>query len=541
MHALKNLKIRTKIRMLILVAFVLLTSNAYYILQQNLASDYLERQRSMQQQVEAAVSIVTGFMESNSTDKAQAQASALEVLRNIRYDGNNYFWITDTNTNLVSHPLRQATEGSSVANVTDASGQYHWQAMTRTAQASGSGFVEYDWISPQGVVHSKLSFVQLVPGTNWIIGTGVFTDDIDSAFWANIRQQLLLITLSVALLLFIARKVAMDVSHPLQRLEHQVHLLAEGDLTQSFALDREDEIGKIGNALDIASLKLRDTLQQAREAGRSAVDMAQSIAAASEQSATSLTEQQQQLTQLATAMNEMSATINDIAGSAESAAKNSSDAKVQLDNGNVLMNQTMSAIQQITESIDNSGQVMDNLKQGVFEIGEVTSVIQGVSEQTNLLALNAAIEAARAGEQGRGFAVVADEVRSLAGRTQSSTSEIQTTIDMLNDQALKAVEAMQDNQTVTRSTVEYAAQTQELLASVLAELADSDNLITQIATASVQQGSVTEEVNSNVNFINDAAGQINTAAQHLAMQSQTLSQTATLLDEQLGLFKLDLA
>nr|WP_261359880.1 methyl-accepting chemotaxis protein [Vibrio sp. CyArs1] len=201
------------------------------------------------------------------------------------------------------------------------------------------------------------------------------------------------------------------------------------------------------------------------------------------------------------------------------------------------MGYTLNNIAGISDDISSTYQLMEALKQGVNDISNVVNVIHEVSEQTNLLALNAAIEAARAGEQGRGFAVVADEVRNLASRTQESTAQVQTTIDKLNERTESVLSVMASNQTKVTESVDLASQTQDKLDTAVAKLNDTYDMVAQIAAAAEQQGTVANEVNENVSIVHMSISEIRQASQSLAEQSQSMAAASDELNHKLSYFR----
>jgi methyl-accepting chemotaxis protein len=249
-------------------------------------------------------------------------------------------------------------------------------------------------------------------------------------------------------------------------------------------------------------------------------------------------EQQKDTDQVATAINEMSATVQEVAKNAESAAEAARHADDETRNGQQVVSQTMSEIDTLAREIERATAVIHKLESDSENIGSVMDVIRGIAEQTNLLALNAAIEAARAGEQGRGFAVVADEVRVLASRTQESTQEIQEMIERLQSGASEAVNAMNESQAKAQGTVEQAAKAGTSLETIAKSVSNINEMNTQIASASEEQSAVAEQINSSIVNISKIAVKTSEGAQSTAKASESLKELATNLQQVVSAFKL---
>ncbi|WP_346657526.1 methyl-accepting chemotaxis protein [Vibrio sp. CyArs1] len=344
-------------------------------------------------------------------------------------------------------------------------------------------------------------------------------------------------SVAALVLIVICLVVARNIIKPIESLVTQVHKVADGDLTVDMKTERRDEIGYLSNELSRMMDKLKETISAAKRSADYSGQLSSSIAAASEETSTSIDSQSQQLEQLATAMNEMSSTIQDIAGNSERTSATTEESKDFAAQGSRSMGYTLNNIAGISDDISSTYQLMEALKQGVNDISNVVNVIHEVSEQTNLLALNAAIEAARAGEQGRGFAVVADEVRNLASRTQESTAQVQTTIDKLNERTESVLSVMASNQTKVTESVDLASQTQDKLDTAVAKLNDTYDMVAQIAAAAEQQGTVANEVNENVSIVHMSISEIRQASQSLAEQSQSMAAASDELNHKLSYFR----
>lgn len=270
--------------------------------------------------------------------------------------------------------------------------------------------------------------------------------------------------------------------------------------------------------------------------GKVAVDT-EKMANITEQSMEGIVRQRSETEQVATAMNEMTASVQEVSKNASSGASIAQATALQSQNGSKVVQDTISGINTLADNVERAASVIHELEKDSESIGSVLDVIQGIAEQTNLLALNAAIEAARAGEQGRGFAVVADEVRSLASRTQESTQEIQAIIEKLQSRSKQAVGVMDEGQKQAEVSVGLAQAAGEALAEISAGIDELDRVSTQIAVAAEEQGTVAEEINRNVVNINDISVQNAETANHSASTSQDLSAQAGRVGQAIGSFK----
>jgi methyl-accepting chemotaxis protein len=264
---------------------------------------------------------------------------------------------------------------------------------------------------------------------------------------------------------------------------------------------------------------------------------AEETSAVTTQTNAGISQQLSETSQVATAMNEMSATVQDVARNAVEAATAAKDADVTFDEGKKVVDRVISAIGELAGEVESAANVIQQLEEESRNIGSVLDVIKSIAEQTNLLALNAAIEAARAGEQGRGFAVVADEVRTLAGRTQESTQEIEEMISRLQSGTDNAVKVMESGKEITQVGVDQAAAAGEALQTINAAVEQISGMNTQIASAAEEQSAVAEEINRSIVSINEVAEQSSIGAQQTAAASDDLAKLAEQLKALVERFK----
>ncbi len=311
-----------------------------------------------------------------------------------------------------------------------------------------------------------------------------------------------------------------------------------GDLTRRLPVPNDDEISRLCAAVNAFITRLQEMVGRIASEVDTLAEEAQALRRAGGDLSSHSETQRAETTRVATSMNEMTATVQEVARNADSAAESTREAEEQAREGKRMVAETSGSIQDLANEIENAANVIDEVENDSSDIGGVLDVIRGIAEQTNLLALNAAIEAARAGEQGRGFAVVADEVRMLASRTQTSTQEIQSMIEKLQSRTSQAVTVMQQSTDKTRQTVAMAKQAGDALEKIARAVTTINEMNTQIATAAREQSLVAEEINQNIDTINNISEGTAASAQQTAVSSDRLAQVAAELQGLVGVFRI---
>jgi len=328
-----------------------------------------------------------------------------------------------------------------------------------------------------------------------------------------------------------------SITFGVTRVEEAANRLAEGDLNVKVDYQGKDEIGHIVKAFNNMAATFRETVNDIKDAITRLASAAEETSVVTAQTNSGINQQQVETSQVATAINEMNATVHEVARNAVEAASAAKDADASFNEGKKVVDTIIEAIGALAKEVDQAAQVIHQLEQESDSIGSVLDVIKGIAEQTNLLALNAAIEAARAGEQGRGFAVVADEVRTLAGRTQDSTKEIEEMITKLQSGTGKAVQVMEAGKEKSRIGVEHASAAAEALQTINAAVDRISSMNAQIANAAEEQSAVTEEINRSIVNINSVAEQSAAGAQQTAAASDDLAKLAEQLKGLVERFK----
>jgi len=540
------MSLRGKFRIMVVVAAAGLVAVAGFWIKSQHSGLLAERQQKTKNLVELPYSLIAQQHQLESEGKisrAEAQQRAIAVVRALRYEGSNYFWINDEHPTMVVHPMKPELDGKDLSDFKDPNGKAIFVEFVQAAKASEGDFVYYLWPKPgqdKNQPVAKLSFVKRFAPWGWIIGTGIYIDDVDAAW----RQSALTaggLTLACLIpLLLVSVTTSRSIFHRLGDMVDRVRDVAEGegDLTRRIEVTAQDEIGELAKWFNTFVDKLHEIMSQVAGNTESLATAGKEIAASSREHAEGVGSQKDQANQVATAMQEMASTVQQVSENCNSASAASQKASETARQGGKIVEETLTRMRAIAESVGATAKQVQGLGKRSDQIGHIIGVIDDIADQTNLLALNAAIEAARAGEQGRGFAVVADEVRKLAERTSTATKEIAEMIRSIQEETKSAVTAMETGTKEVELGVESTTMAGSSLHEIIQMNEGVGDMIAHIATAATQQSAATEQINKSI----DQIAKITTSAADSTRQTnealEDLSGLAQSLQRLVGQFRL---
>ena len=542
MHSvtLRTLDIKYRLWLIMLSLIIILTlfaSSSLFAIRSNLLE---EKQTQTEYMVEAAYGILNYIYNNaiaKNIDMDIAQQEALKEISALRYDKDNYFWVQSMQTKMIMHPIKTNLNGSDLTNIKDPAGKHFFVDMVTIVKEKGEGIIPYLWAKPGfDKPIEKISYVKGFAKWGWIIGTGIYIDDVNTKFWQIAKKMILVSSLSLTVLLIILFIITKSIETPITNILKAIEGI-NGNLTQRLEVDGNDEISKLCTGFNYFLRQIHSMVILLKKSSSSIKSSSSQLLTVCTDNQHIIEQQHTQTQSVATAITEMSATIKEVAKNAQDAANAASRADKEAKYSKEIVEVTAQSILELANAVEQSSNVVNNLEAKSKSIVSVVDVIQNISEQTNLLALNAAIEAARAGEQGRGFAVVADEVRLLATRTQQSTKEIQKIIEELQIGSKEAVKVMEESHIKTNATVSKALKATESLDNIVAAIKIIHDINGQIASTTEEQAVVAQDIDQRINEIAQLSENSSKSSERMRDLSITLKQLDEIFQTGIQQFK----
>ncbi len=521
-----GLRLRPKVLLLVLVPSFLLSlllgGLSVWMLQGVAAQQEVDTRNSLiearrveiEHYVQVARKAIAPLYEASVEGDLDARARAVELLQSLGYGKDGYYWGYDERAVRLFQGSTGDKVGQSFEDFRDPQGVYAIRELVRAGR-DGSHYVDYSFVLGDGsTLVPKIGYSEYLPKWHMVFGTSMNLDGIErevQAIRAHFGKRIdqltwLMIGSAVGLLVLIAIAalyLSGTLLRPLLRIKASLDEVArgDGDLTQRLPVTSADELGELAGAFNRFVEKIQALVRQVSSTSAELSRLVEAVTSQAHRSEQAMDRQRQETDQVATAINEMSAAAQEVASSAQRASVAAQETDQQGQQARGVVEQSIVQIHSLVEDVRASGSVIDGLHGDVQGIVGVLEVIRSIADQTNLLALNAAIEAARAGEAGRGFAVVADEVRTLAQRTAESTAEIHQIIDTVQTGASNAVRAIEGGQARSEQGVEQVTQAGAML-QVIAEAVEAiREMNQQIATAAEEQTAVAEDISRNLTEI----------------------------------------
>ncbi|KEY90967.1 methyl-accepting chemotaxis protein tlpA [Candidatus Photodesmus blepharus] len=480
-------------------------------------------------------SIVISFAKAFSGSKTGVLAADLTIssiideVLNIKLDHDGFAFLVDGHNNIVAYQ----NETLSQKPITHLNSALTIQRMNELSNSSHISTL------PWPNKRDKLLLVSSIPNTDWLLGIGI---DKNMAF-KSVSKQITFTTIApIILYIFIAAISTWIITHLLQPLKILSKALqelseGEGDLTQRVDIKRMDEIGELAKYVNHFLNQLQNMFRGIVDHTQKLSIQANQASQISEEAANQIENQQNDINQIATAIHEMSSTSAEVARHAALTANASQASADACSDGQHVIQQNQEAILSLANQVSGAANIIGELESNTQSINQILSTIQDIAEQTNLLALNAAIEAARAGEQGRGFAVVADEVRVLSQRTHGSTEEIRTMIETLQQNTRQAVNSMETSTKLADTSVNYAEKAQNSLSKITSAITEINDMALQISNAAEEQRTVSEDISRNTQGVKDASDTLATQAVRSSESAINMNEATKSMRQQIQRFK----
>lgn len=543
----------------LLFALVISLTTAFILQEQSRKEVEETRQRLMndakatlQSYVAVAMTAIKPLYDAAAPGDEAARAQVVKLLSSISYGKDGYFFGYDSNTVRLFKANSPEGVGQSFKDNRDPNGVYVNRDLVKVAK-DGTHYLQYSSPLPgdSKVLVPKLGYTEYLSKWDMAIGTSVNLDGVEAqvaVVQTEVRERmegvlLSIIGIAAVVLLVIAAVglfVANTILRPLHLMKANLDDIAagEGDLTRRLAITSQDELGELAGSFNRFVDKIHSLVRQITEMTSQLTGLVNQVSDQAQRSDQAMERQRHETDQVATAINEMSAAAQEVAKSAQGAAVAAQQTDEEGQAAKRVVAGSISQIHALVKDIRSSGVSLDSLQQDVSSIVSVLGVIRSIADQTNLLALNAAIEAARAGEAGRGFAVVADEVRALASRTQQSTQEIQGMIDRLQAGTQSAVDAMRRSSEAGDGTSAQANQAGASLDTMAQLIGTINSMNAQIASAAEEQTAVAEEINRSVHQIAVAVDSVADETQLGAQTSRSLADLGQRLGKLVGQFRI---
>ncbi|MBB5320413.1 methyl-accepting chemotaxis protein [Marinobacter oulmenensis] len=537
----QNIKVRVKLGLLVGMAalmMVAITSYALLDMRQSLTDERTAQLDALLDTKIDLLETLNGRVRAGELTMDEARAEAKTLLESMTFGNDDYFFVLNSASILAAHGGDPEQVGRNLRDFQTEDGQFLFRdmaALLDSKRARG----EFSYLWPKAgsdKPQPKLTVAKPFEPWGWVVGTGVYMDDLNSAFMEDVIGMAMVLLAALLVLTALSLFVGRSIIRPLDTIRGVMVQVADGNLKVRTQLEGKDELAAVGSRIDETLSVFHDLVQQIGRSASEVSDSARDLARSADETSKTLDEQAQEAEQLSTAMNEMAASVQEVARSAGETSSAIDNADHEADEGNHDVEETVERIQALAREVKEASEVIEALEGDTEQISQVLSEIQAISEQTNLLALNAAIEAARAGESGRGFAVVADEVRQLAQRTQGSTEEIRNMNERLQSAARKAVQVMERSRDRADESVDSAHHAGQELERIVGQMARIKDMGIQVAAAAEEQSQVSEEMSANLVRITQGSENTVAAANTVASSGDQLQSLSAELQKQINRF-----